>query len=241
LFQAQALHVISEKPDQITFSEIVEVLPYDPSQVSRVLKKLEKKGLILRRTRKNDRRSYFFSLSHRGQSTLLKHQTSAGELIGKALHNCSESEALEFVNLLEKIVGAELHPGEIVLEQSVKIRRMIEEEDRSIARGFFVEQMVRLQKHFSLPEKLFVRTNCCFVLLQSEKIKAVCEIEKDNKILKVKNLATSSGLNDHKLLELFIQHASQQAAEINSISNFEITLDPQSKGFAAPKSVPASN
>ncbi len=86
--------------------EIANILGVRPISLSRLIEKMEKKGIVKRFTPENDKRVKFVSLDY--NSTLVKNaiefmQNNGRNLIDKALDGFLEEERVEFLRMIKKM------------------------------------------------------------------------------------------------------------------------------------------
>lgn len=89
--------------DGISQKEISEITIKDQTTLTRILDKLEWKGLIERQTSPDDRRSFLIFLTEAGRSLKDKLVPIAGEALDEALQGLSEEEIKQLKVLLNKI------------------------------------------------------------------------------------------------------------------------------------------
>ena len=97
--QDTILTVISQHPG-ITQKEIGEILSIQPSSVSELLMKLERKGLVLREKDENDRRSIKVQLTEGG----CNHLAEPGPEMTDPFQSLSAEEQEQLRSLLEKLL-----------------------------------------------------------------------------------------------------------------------------------------
>jgi DNA-binding MarR family transcriptional regulator len=89
--------------DGISQKELSEISIKDQTTVTRILDKLERKGLIKRQTSPDDRRSFLIFLTDTGRSLENKLVPIAYEVLDEALQGLSEEEIKQMKLLLNKI------------------------------------------------------------------------------------------------------------------------------------------
>lgn len=70
LNEGMLLCTLSHAPSSMTCGELAGALDLSPSNMSKVIKSAEKKGLLSRRLGENDKRQMYFSLSAKGRAQL---------------------------------------------------------------------------------------------------------------------------------------------------------------------------
>ncbi len=89
--------------DGVSQKELSEISIKDQTTVTRILDKLERKGLIKRQTSPDDRRSFLIFLTDNGRSLENKLVPIAYEVLDEALQGLSEEEIKQMKLLLNKI------------------------------------------------------------------------------------------------------------------------------------------
>jgi len=89
--------------DEITQKELSEKSIKDQTTITRILDKLEWKGLVRRQTSLEDRRSYLIFLTDMGRNLESKLVPIAYEALNEALQGLSEEEIKQLKVLLNKI------------------------------------------------------------------------------------------------------------------------------------------
>lgn len=89
--------------DGVSQKELSELSIKDQTTVTRILDKLERKGLIKRQTSPDDRRSFLIFLTDTGRSLENKLVPIAYEVLDEALQGLSEEEIKQMKLLLNKI------------------------------------------------------------------------------------------------------------------------------------------
>lgn len=89
--------------DGVSQKELSEISIKDQTTVTRILDKLERKGLIKRQTSPDDRRSFLIFLTDTGRSLENKLVPIAYEVLDEALQGLSEEEIKQMKLLLNKI------------------------------------------------------------------------------------------------------------------------------------------
>jgi DNA-binding MarR family transcriptional regulator len=119
--QYGVLWLLSARPhlDQISVSKL---MGFDRSTTALVVAKLQAAGLITRRNSKTDRRKNVLELTSKGSAVIEQLVRPAGYAQGRLLSVFTESEAKQFLKLLEKlivrfatIVRTPIFPEELVI------------------------------------------------------------------------------------------------------------------------------
>lgn len=76
------------------------------ARIAALLKHLEQKGLVLRRTDEHDERRVNVSLTDAGRKLINERRREAIELVAAALRSLGEEDALEYIRLQQKMLDA---------------------------------------------------------------------------------------------------------------------------------------
>lgn len=102
--QAKILSILKEQP-AISQKDLIAQLDMKPQSASELIKKLEKKGLIIREKLAEDKRIFLIQLTPLGKQEAEK----GGEFQSIALNSLTLDEKEQFSNILDKII-ADIHP-----------------------------------------------------------------------------------------------------------------------------------
>ncbi|MFE4712714.1 MULTISPECIES: MarR family winged helix-turn-helix transcriptional regulator [unclassified Paenibacillus] len=102
LTEARILLEISERTECIA-NNLVQELSIDRSYMSRILRKLEKEGLIEKKSSQRDSRKNFLMLTQKGEEILGKIHIQSDEQINELFNGLSDSEVNEILNSMMKI------------------------------------------------------------------------------------------------------------------------------------------
>ena len=84
---------------------VVDALGRDKSQISRLIKRLERKGLLIREQSASDGRISRISLTETGRAQLSEIETVLTEIIDELFANLSPKEKTMFSKTLAKVLG----------------------------------------------------------------------------------------------------------------------------------------
>lgn len=87
-----------------TIGELCRVLGYDSGAMTRLLDRIEKKGLVRRVANPDDRRSYLVELTEQSAALVPKARRQVQDVFGDLLQGFAESEAVALKAALEKIL-----------------------------------------------------------------------------------------------------------------------------------------
>jgi len=90
--------------DGITQKELSEISLKDQPTTTRILDKLEKRGLILRQANPKDRRSFLIYLTNEGQKIKEPLTAIARQTLAESMHGLSEIEQSQLRTLLNRIM-----------------------------------------------------------------------------------------------------------------------------------------
>lgn len=110
----RVLKVLHDK-DNITQSEIAEILDVRPSSVSEMLGKLEKNDLIVRKQDENDKRITRVQLTDKGREFFEEqraHFNSQNSPFGELFDVLDEDEKDQLLSLTDKVIGGLKDKGE---------------------------------------------------------------------------------------------------------------------------------
>ncbi|MEL6789236.1 MAG: MarR family transcriptional regulator [Pseudomonadota bacterium] len=87
----------------VDMQTVITALGRDKSQISRLIQRFERKGLIQREKSPDDRRVSLLSLTPLGEEQLFSIQNALTEAIDKVLSNLTPQERRQFQTLLAKV------------------------------------------------------------------------------------------------------------------------------------------
>ena len=88
-----------------TAAELCKILIYDPGAMTRLLDRLEKKGVLRRVRTKEDRRTVHLELTAEGKRLYPKILEALVEVFNHLLHGFSKSEVQQLEQLLKRMVA----------------------------------------------------------------------------------------------------------------------------------------
>lgn len=89
--------------DRMTQKDLAFETNYKQSALTLILDKLELKGLVVRESKKNDRRAYLIAITPEGKELETVLQNVSNEVEKKILDGISEEQKREFISILDKI------------------------------------------------------------------------------------------------------------------------------------------
>lgn len=93
----------TEKKELITASQVSQFLEIDKQTLSEIIKRLEEKGLVVRKPISNDRRSFSLHLSSDQIKDLTIYTTASDQVLEHFLSPLTDSERETFNHLLSKL------------------------------------------------------------------------------------------------------------------------------------------
>lgn len=105
----------SESDCGVYVSTIAEHLKVTPSAISRMLKGLEEKELIIRKINKNDRRNTYVTLTEKGELVMKKVESEMNEITQNVILAMGEEDSKTLIVLFNKLVD--------VMEAEIKKHR----------------------------------------------------------------------------------------------------------------------
>lgn len=102
LSEVRVLYEI-EKAENMTMRKISEILTMDEGYLSRILKKMQKDGLINRLKSPMDGRAYFLSLTEKGQEKIQEMHNRSNQQIGQILAPLSAAQKTKLVKSMQNI------------------------------------------------------------------------------------------------------------------------------------------
>ncbi|MDN5363314.1 MAG: hypothetical protein PWQ91_375 [Eubacteriales bacterium] len=93
-----------EREEEITAGEVAEKLGLPPSNITVMIDRLEKSGLVRRWRGEKDRRVVFLGLTPRGREILEEMRREHNRLLAKTFSVLTPQEAEQLASLLEKII-----------------------------------------------------------------------------------------------------------------------------------------
>lgn len=213
LSEVQVLSVLWQEKEPVIFTAIAGQLPFDKSTLSRVLTKLTSKGEIERNEVPEDRRSVSFALTADGIRSHEGVMESGARSIGTSLTGFSLKELQEFNSLLERCAPIDAQSVDFrKLNREMEVRQLFQESERNVARGFYVENQVRLGEHFSLPEKLFCQDGLSYGCFIDSRLQGVCDFQKAGHRWVLRIFFVNRPIVDDAIHVKFLQEVLTQAA-----------------------------
>ncbi len=116
LTEARIIHEIYIRPS-ITASEIIKIIAIDGGYLSRVLRKFESNGYILRKKIPRDGRQRVLSLTAKGRRAYDAWSVIARENVAHAIRHLDEAHQVEILQAMQRI-RALIEAGDARLKQS---------------------------------------------------------------------------------------------------------------------------
>ncbi|GKT03119.1 hypothetical protein OKN36_06550 [Furfurilactobacillus sp. OKN36] len=103
--RARLLKLIADH-DNVTQSELAELMDVRPSSLSEMLSKLAERELIERQTDENDKRVTHVVLTDKGKAVLAERQDAADDYLATIFAGLSDEETVQLTQLLGKVNGS---------------------------------------------------------------------------------------------------------------------------------------
>jgi len=97
------LWLIYEHKSQISQQALADLLKIDKAAMTRIVRDLEKKGMIVRRENPHDGRSYWLALSRKGEQTAKDALEAIDALHTEVFIGFSPEEEEQFIRMLERV------------------------------------------------------------------------------------------------------------------------------------------
>jgi len=101
--QYRILFLIHNLKKDLTQTDISRIMNVDKSNITALMKNLEKEKLVLRKRPKSDKRRFFVKLSKKGERVITELEARFNPLVAKLTANLSEEECKCLINLSHKI------------------------------------------------------------------------------------------------------------------------------------------
>ena len=199
----------------IKFGELASFFPTNPSSVSRLVEQYVKKGYLKRTNSKTDRRSVYLTMTNSGNSFFQNKHHNATDLLIHAMRELSANEIAVLINLLQRgnsvDISLEQKPNERALIPTalVTIKRCGSPDDFFRARAFYVEQLVKTNLHYNLPELLIPESDICYLAFHQTEVIAVATFQHiaPNQQPQLSLFISSDGVNASELIYSITQSA----------------------------------
>ncbi len=159
-------------------SDVQKHLPFDASTLTRTLASLRERKLVESSDGKSKRstaRGANFVLSKEGVKVVAEIDKKASELFQGALSTAPADTAVKLEQLLQKVVHVSEGSGTKILQERVEVREILSLEERQLARGLLLDQLIRANKHFETPDEMYSPKNKCFGLFRNDDLIGACE------------------------------------------------------------------
>ena len=90
--------------DSPEIQSVVDALGRDKSQVSRLIQRLERKGLLTRERSREDGRVFLLQLTGAGEDQLVRIKDVLSIVVGEMFSNLSKEESKAFSSMLERVL-----------------------------------------------------------------------------------------------------------------------------------------
>lgn len=195
---------INDRPNLIVARSLCELFKVPTNTMSGILSRLNRRGLIARKTSQFDKRRQFLQLTPRGKELLNQIEHSAVMQLNNALTDFSSKELHKLHDLLNAFIGDRsdiIHQGATFARQE-----LITEEGRALARALCIRQAGRLSLEADIPQLLFGDLSLCFGLFHASELVAALEFQFDSNLQEhvLVNLVCIESLDNSKAIDQFI-------------------------------------
>lgn len=213
-------------------SEIAKMVRIEPSNLSSMLSKFEKLGLIKREKSKDDTRKLIISLSKTGVKELETIEAELAQYFAKLFNGATQKQIERFANLLSRFGDPEGTLGLTrVLQRRLEVKEIVSDIERQRARAYYVEELVKAQEHLTLPERIVSENAINFALLEDSVLNGICSIDSTKASLEIfwteKELQDSGA--DLDLLRTSVDHACAKLGCTRVIVNANTAKGPAKK------------
>ena len=209
--QLQILYLTGLTNEGLLVTELKEQLPYDPSMLSRLYASLEERGLLVRVAIERDRRQIGLQLTEDGKAARARALRSAVLFVKSACESISSNFVGEILPLLEKIAEAAPAHRVVPLGRGWGALLLQHAEQRAEARGFLMENLVRMNLQYESPEVLIGSRHLCVGLYCGPAIKGIIEIVPGKSQWEVLHFVLSAEVTEEEMIFLFFRNALASA------------------------------
>lgn len=157
----QLLFELSRQNKSIRFTELVNILPFEVTRLSRHLSTFSRKGLVKRTGAAEDKRAVFYELSEKGKDYFSRLEEVITKKYERALSSLSRSKIESFISLVSKMIAVEIpDPG----RTDASLTRCERDRDYFEARRIMVEILVKHNLHQNLPDTLLPKTHLSYLI-----------------------------------------------------------------------------
>lgn len=163
-------HIISElgwKQHAVPLRFFLKTLQVPRSSLSRDISQLVARGWIQREQARHDRKVILLRLTEKGRRHFESCEESIGSSYKRALVDVPIPTIEEWSELLHTLEGLE-HPD--FQAAPIFAERCESEASLRKVRGFIVEELVRTQRHFSLPNQILPQGQLCISVREADTI-----------------------------------------------------------------------
>jgi DNA-binding MarR family transcriptional regulator len=184
--QYHILLTVKENP-RISFTGLCEKIHLNKATISRNLNNLEKNKLV--KKSKNERQAISqFLISDNGKEAIIDVDLAGQEVIYEGLKNQDLSIPNKLKELLEKFLKPNIQDEKnLVIQKRIEVKRIETLADRQIARGMFIDSLIKNNLHFSTPDCFYSPPNVIFGLFIEYNLVAACEVILHDKACNIVN------------------------------------------------------
>ena len=206
--ECQVLHMLLMEGGEMAFQDLSRFLPYELSDFSRLVSRLEKRKLLSKKAIPTDRRRYTVKLSTSGESTARKMMHAGGIRLKVGCKNLSRTRLGELIAVLERFVYAPIPSEYFSPSPSITCEEITDPSLLQIARAFTAEIVVREGLALHLPATLLHPSHRNFIVREDDNIRATLEIILTKRgDAKIQNLAAVSDSGGIRFAEVILRRA----------------------------------
>lgn len=101
--QFRLCSILSESKDILTQQDLADLLDRDRSAITRMIQILEKKGIVIRTDKPDDKRSYLITLTPEGKKMVITGKRIGRKIIDQVFKGFSPDEEVLCIRYFEKI------------------------------------------------------------------------------------------------------------------------------------------
>jgi hypothetical protein len=123
------------------------------------------------------------------------------------MQHWDEAELAEFLRLLGLFVHGRAACDSLELQPRISLRKLKNTAEYEQARGFFITNLVRLDRQWKLPETLLSSASICYVLLLEDQTCALCEFSLKESSYTLVQFISAPPQDHNPLLITFLEKA----------------------------------
>jgi DNA-binding MarR family transcriptional regulator len=191
----QIMNILAAQPQEIAMMALRDMLPYESSFLSRLVSALEHRGYVRRTISKHDKRQFMLELTSAGKKSSEKTEQVACAALGQVLGKWPNSSVKRLLFLFSRFLGGDTHADRVAVHDAMRVERVRTSEERSLARAFLIENLVRTNTHSQAPETLISRHSACYVLIIANLTQGVIEFSRESSTWRIINFSVAPDLS----------------------------------------------